>query len=68
MILAYAGGKNVSPERRSAKFFHAFVMDFAGPTERDAYLSHPDYVAAATQLVRAADGEDGILVVDCAIP
>ncbi|WCS28457.1 Dabb family protein (plasmid) [Methylobacterium sp. NMS14P] len=58
----------MSPEGRSAGFIHAFVMDFAGPTERDAYLSHPDYVAAATKLVRAADGEDGILVVDFAIP
>ncbi|MBE7209629.1 MAG: Dabb family protein [Gluconacetobacter diazotrophicus] len=63
-VLSFAGGKNVSAEGRTAGFTHGFTMDFADPAARDAYLEHPVHVRAGERLLRAADGDDGVLVVD----
>ena len=63
-MLSFAGGPNVSQEGRSAGFTHAFTMDFVDEAARDAYLSHPAHVEAATKLVGAAAGDSGRLVVD----
>lgn len=63
-IVAFAHGRNVSEEGRSAGFSHVFSMDFMEEAARDAYLRHPAHMAVAGRLVEAADGPGGILVAD----
>lgn len=66
---SFSGGPDVSPEGLSQGYTHAFVADFDGPAARDAYLVHPDHMAAGKRLVEAAKGGvDGLVVIDLAVP
>ena len=38
-------GRNSSPEGLNDGFTHCFIVSFAGPEGRDAYLPHPDHLA-----------------------
>jgi hypothetical protein len=38
-------GRNSSPEGLNQGFTHCFIVSFAGPEGRDAYLPHPDHRA-----------------------
>jgi Stress responsive A/B Barrel Domain len=64
-IVAFAAGKNNSPEGLDRGHSHGFTVDFVDAAARDAYLPHPDHVKVATALVSATDGGvDGLLVLD----
>ena len=64
-MLAFAAGPNISPEPLGRGYTHAFTIDFADASARDAYLVHPLHKAAGGRLVAAcAAGVDGILVID----
>ncbi|MBV8566886.1 MAG: Dabb family protein [Methylobacteriaceae bacterium] len=66
-MLNFHAGANVSPEGLNRGFGHAFIADFADAVARDAYLEHPQHKAAGARLVSAAaNGRDGILVLDLA--
>ena len=67
-MLSFNGGANVSSEGLARGFSHAFSVDFADVTARDAYLVHPAHRAAGARLVAAAEGGiDGLVVLDIAI-
>ena len=64
-ITRFAGGANISPEGLSRGYTHGFVVTFKDKAARDAYLPHPDHVAAAQKLLAIADGGvEGVLVLD----
>lgn len=64
-ILATSFGPNVSPEGLAQGFDDGFVIDFADAAARDAYLVHPDHVAAGKALVALLEGGvDGLVVFD----
>ncbi|SDY36652.1 Dabb family protein [Citreimonas salinaria] len=67
-IIAFAAGRNDSPEGMARGYDHGFVVDFPDGAARDAYLDHPDHVRAGARLVAATDGGvDGLLVFDLPI-
>ena len=58
-------GRNTSPEGAARGYTHAITIDFETSAARDAYLSHPDHIAAGAELVAmCAGGADGICVLD----
>ena len=64
-ILGASFGPNVSPEGVAQGFDDGFVIDFADAAARDAYLVHPDHVAAGRALVALLDGgAEGLVVFD----
>jgi len=64
-MLTFHAGENCSPERLSRGYGHGFAIDFKNEAARDAYLAHPDHIAAGSRLVSAcANGIDDILVFD----
>ena len=44
-VTDYEWGRNSSPEGLDEGFTHCFVVSFAGPEGRDAYLPHPAHQA-----------------------
>ncbi len=61
-------GPNVSPEGVAQGFDDGFVIDFEDAAARDAYLVHPEHLAAGAALVALLDGGvDGLVVFDLAI-
>lgn len=44
-ITGFEWGRNSSPEGLDRGFTHCFVVTFAGPEGRDAYLPHPAHQA-----------------------
>jgi hypothetical protein len=67
-LLAFGAGPNRSPEGLSRGYTHAFSVDFADESARDAYLVHPAHKEAGARLVDAAEGGvDGLAVIDFAI-
>jgi len=58
-------GKDVSVEGMQTGFTHAIVARFAGPSERDRYLSAPSHIAAGKQLANHAAS---IAIIDVDIP
>ncbi len=44
-VQGFEWGRNSSPEQLDHGFTHCFIVTFAGPGDRDAYLVHPDHVA-----------------------
>lgn len=67
-ILAVKGGRNVSPEGLDAGFRDGFVVTFETLAARDAYLVHPDHLAAGARITAAAEGGTaGILVFDLSL-
>jgi hypothetical protein len=64
-MLAFAGGRDVSPEGLQRGYTHAFTIDFADAAARDAYLVDEEHRRLGSQLrAAAAGGRDGLLVVD----
>lgn len=61
LVRGFEWGTDVSPEGLQQGFTHCFLLDFAGESDRDAYLAHPAHRAfvEAAQPVLA-----GALVVD----
>jgi hypothetical protein len=62
-------GVNVSPETGMDKgYSDGFIVDFDGPTARDAYLIDAEHKKAGEKIVAAAEGGiAGILVYDLEI-
>jgi hypothetical protein len=44
-VRGFEGGRNSSPEGLNDGFTHCFIVSFASPEGRDAYLVHPAHVA-----------------------
>jgi hypothetical protein len=44
-VTGFEWGRNSSPEGLDRGFTHCFVVTFAGPEGRDAYLPHPAHQA-----------------------
>lgn len=44
-VTGFEWGRNSSPENLDQGFTHCFIVTFAGPEGRDAYLPHPDHLA-----------------------
>ncbi len=44
-VTGFEWGRNSSPEGLDQGFTHCFVVSFAGPEGRDAYLPHPAHQA-----------------------
>ena len=64
-LQAFAGGADVSPEGLQRGYTHAFTIDFADETARDAYLVDAGHPAPCARLRDTAEGgRDGILVLD----
>lgn len=67
-LLALSYGSNVSPEGKDRGFSEGFSMDFVDEAARDAYLVHPDHLAAGARLVAALEGgRDGLIVFDLVV-
>jgi hypothetical protein len=63
--LAFAGGRDVSPEGLQRGYTHAFTIDFADATARDAYLVDEEHRRLGARLRDTAmGGREGLLVVD----
>jgi hypothetical protein len=54
-IRAFEWGVNNSPERHDAGFTHCFMVTFASPEDRDAYIPHPDHKAFVEVLMPVLD-------------
>ena len=64
-MLAFAGGRDVSPEGLQRGHTHAFTIDFEDAASRDVYLVDAEHKALGARLVAAAvGGREGITVVD----
>ena len=64
-ILDISAGGYASPEGLGKGFTHGFVMTFADPSSRDAYLPHPDHEKVKNDLIALLDGGlDAVVVVD----
>lgn len=62
-------GVNVSPEGLDQGFRHGFTMDFEDAASRDDYLTHPEHLTLATQVIAALDnGTEGVIVLDLDLP
>jgi hypothetical protein len=44
-VIGFEWGRNSSSENLDQGFTHCFIVTFAGPEGRDAYLPHPDHQA-----------------------
>jgi hypothetical protein len=44
-VTGFEWGTNSSPEGKDQGFTHCFIVTFAGPEGRDAYLPHPAHQA-----------------------
>jgi hypothetical protein len=44
-VTGFEWGRNSSPEGLDQGFTHCFIVSFAGPEGRDAYLPHPAHQA-----------------------
>jgi hypothetical protein len=44
-VTGFEWGRNSSPEGLDQGFTHCFLVSFAGPEGRDAYLPHPEHQA-----------------------
>jgi hypothetical protein len=44
-IHSFAGGTDISPEKRAKGFTHCWVLTFASEKDRDAYIVHPAHAA-----------------------
>jgi hypothetical protein len=44
-VTGFEWGRNSSPENLDRGFTHCFIVTFAGPEGRDAYLPHPAHQA-----------------------
>jgi len=44
-VTGFEWGRNSSPEGLHKGFTHCFLVTFAGPADRDAYLPHPAHQA-----------------------
>jgi Stress responsive A/B Barrel Domain len=44
-VTGFEWGRNTSPEGLDRGFTHCFIVTFAGPEGRDAYLPHPAHQA-----------------------
>ncbi|MGO8695249.1 MAG: Dabb family protein [Rectinemataceae bacterium] len=42
-VIGYEWGTNSSPEGLNEGYTHCFIVTFAKPEDRDAYLPHPDH-------------------------
>ena len=49
-VAALEWGTNVSPEGLAKGYTHCFLLSFALPADRDAYLPHPAHLAFVAQL------------------
>jgi hypothetical protein len=64
-LLDFCGGPYSSPEGLNRGYTHAFLMTFQDAASRDAYLPHPDHLAAAGRIVpRVEGGVEGIVAFD----
>ena len=64
-MLAFAGGRDVSPEGLQRGYTYVFTIDFADAAARDAYLVDEEHRKLGRRLREAAiGGRDGLLVVD----
>ncbi|TCL75935.1 Dabb family protein [Rhizobium sp. BK251] len=67
-ILDVKYGPNVSPEGLHGGFVDGFAVTFENAEARDAYLVHPEHVAAGERLISLSDGGlAGLLVFDLAM-
>lgn len=44
-VIGFEWGRNSSPENLDQGFTHCFIVTFAGPEGRDAYLPHGEHLA-----------------------
>ena len=64
-IKSFSYGENNSPEGLSKNYNYGFTMQFLSSVDRDYYLSHPDHINIAKQLVNLLiNGLDSVLVFD----
>ena len=61
-IVAFEHGENHSPEGLNQGFTHVYLLTFASPAARDAYLPHPAHKAFGQ--VAGANGLASAFVVD----
>jgi hypothetical protein len=54
-VTGFEWGRNSSPEGLDQGFTHCFIVTFAGPEERDAYLPHPAHQAFVRRLEPALE-------------
>jgi hypothetical protein len=52
-VIDYEWGTNSSPEKLSEGFTHCFLVTFAKPEDRDAYLPHPEHQRFCRELLDA---------------
>ena len=50
-VTGFEWGRNGSPEGLDKGFTHCFIVTFAGPEGRDAYLPHPAHQAFCRQFL-----------------
>ena len=50
-VTGFQWGRNSSPEKLDRGFTHCFIVTFAGPEGRDAYLPHPAHQAFCRQFL-----------------
>ncbi len=50
-VTGFEWGRNESPERLDHGYTHCFIVTFAGPEGRDAYLPHPLHQAFVREFV-----------------
>ena len=53
-VTGFEWGRNSSPEKLDEGFTHCFIVTFAGPEGRDAYLPHPAHQAFCRQYLDPA--------------
>lgn len=53
-VTGFEWGRNSSPEGLNEGFTHCFIVSFAGPEGRDAYLPHPAHQAFCRRHLDAA--------------
>ncbi len=64
-LLDFSGGPYSSGEGLHKGFTHGFVMTFADPQSRDAYLPHPDHEKVKQIIVPELDGGlNGVVAFD----
>jgi hypothetical protein len=65
-ILTYTWGCCESPENLHKGFLHGFVMEFSTEADRDFYLTHPEHVRVAKDVIFPAleNGFESVIVFD----
>jgi len=51
LVTGFEWGRNSSPENLDGGLTHCFLLSFANPEDRDAYLPHPAHQAFVKQFV-----------------